>query len=264
MDCRKAQQNIDLYIDGMIESVSAGQLERHIASCTRCQKTLDAALSLKRALGELSDLEPPANLTQSAIKKAKRRPLYACLTAVFGLAAAAVVIAAALLPESLDAKISPEMDLAMLATGSSQECAACAPMVEGARQDDGFEEPLFMPSPDKCVGLRTFATEEEFAAEFGRGYYKPAVLPEGSALENITEDGCAVVFNFRLESGGNFEFGWIIASGGREQSEECGGILTGKLLLNHIKYEQYGQRFWISATDDMQDINAYREAKWRP
>lgn len=266
MDCRKAQQNIDLYIDGMLESVLTQQLERHIASCTHCQETLDDTLRLKRALRELGDLEPPANLAHSAFKKARRRPLFTYLTAASGLAAAAVVIAAVLLTGGPDANRAPEMGASMLAADSSEPYATQMMPMDDAETDYNIaEQAPYLFGAGEDGSLRIFENEYEFAAEFGRGYYRPVSLPEGSALESITEDGYAVVFKYRLGSGGIFEFGWIISALDEERSAEYQSkAVSDEQLSNSIQYEQDGQLFWVSTTDDILDINAYREAQWQP
>ncbi len=268
MDCRKAQQNIDLYIDGMLEDNLAQQLKSHIDSCLHCKKTLDEALRLKSALGALGDLEPPAGLARSAIKKAKKRPVYTYLAAVSGLAAAAVVIAAVLSTGPPDATRAPKTGSVMMAEGSDEAYTAEMMPMDGlqAECDLAADEEQYSASA-KDSGLRIFETESEFAAQFGRGYYRPASPPKGSTLESITEDGYSVVFKYRLDSGGTYKFGWLLSA--RDESEgqskeQQETQITCEDMENCVEYEQDGQHFWAGITDDTLDINEYCAAEWQP
>src|SRR5690554_4337216 len=94
VDCRKAQQNIELFIDGLLSGEQQKQLFSHIESCAQCKSALEQARLLKNALNSMSELEPPPGLAQSAIRKAKRRSFYPYISAAAGLAAAAVVLVA--------------------------------------------------------------------------------------------------------------------------------------------------------------------------
>ena len=93
MDCGKAKEYIDLYVDGRLNLEETDQLLLHTQSCSACRTELESAVTLKSAFDALPDIEPPVGLAASAIKKAKKRkvPFYAYATA--GVAVAAALIA---------------------------------------------------------------------------------------------------------------------------------------------------------------------------
>ena len=55
MECLRAIKLLSDYLDGILDSQSAAQLERHLSECTGCRQQLDA---LKALVGELERLEP--------------------------------------------------------------------------------------------------------------------------------------------------------------------------------------------------------------
>ncbi len=93
IDCQKANEYIDLYIDQRLSDDEKHRLFLHIDSCEACRKELDRAVALGKMFGELEDMEPPAGLAASAIKKAKKRKFPVFIYASAGVAAAAVLIA---------------------------------------------------------------------------------------------------------------------------------------------------------------------------
>jgi hypothetical protein len=93
IDCQKAIEYIDLYIDQRLNNKEEERLFLHIDSCASCRKELDRAIALKKIFDDTEDLEPPLGLAVSAISRAKKRRFPVFIYASAGVAAAAVLIA---------------------------------------------------------------------------------------------------------------------------------------------------------------------------
>ncbi len=87
MECRTAIEYINLYVDNMLSGDETEMLLEHIRNCEGCKKELDDITALKNKLSELDELEPPAGLAMSAVRKAKKRKLPIFAYASAGIAA---------------------------------------------------------------------------------------------------------------------------------------------------------------------------------
>ena len=72
MDCKTADEYINLYIDDILGKEETEELFSHIASCRKCSRELQYAFELKNGMSGMGELEPPLGLAQSAIKKARK------------------------------------------------------------------------------------------------------------------------------------------------------------------------------------------------
>lgn len=130
MDCGKAYDYINLYIDGIIGAEEQKELLAHIKTCRKCGKEFKNAVRLKKALHGLKEKEPPYGLADSAIKKAKKRIFPAFYYYAAGLAAAAALVLA--LSSSL---IQNE------GAGNAERNIAAAPMpAPSAASDNQFSD----------------------------------------------------------------------------------------------------------------------------
>lgn len=221
---------MDLFIDGMLSDPQMQELEQHVSSCAACKQALSDALRLKTALSLLGDRQPPAGLAQSAIKKARRRPVYAYISAATAVAAAAIVLVAVLSTGGIggDNLATPEEEIIMFSTDMASEEAAPMEMPElyEDRLDGGMiEDSTMMEAEQRSTAglakggeLHVFATEAEFATAYGEAYYKPQTLPEGAVLESIAPSANALVFAYRLGEDEAYVFEWLteVRAGGLE------------------------------------------------
>ncbi len=94
MDCQTAIEYINLHVDNMLGDADTQRLFEHIRSCEHCKKELDKTLMLKKTLSGMDELEPPAGLALSALKKAKKRriPVFAYASAVLAAAIALIAV----------------------------------------------------------------------------------------------------------------------------------------------------------------------------
>lgn len=130
MDCKTADEYINLYIDDMLGEKETKELLSHVESCRKCKKELDYAYKLKMSMSQMGELESPPGLAKSAIRKARRRriPIYAYISA----GAAAVVVAVVLLSSSfLGISSSPAASEAQI---ENKMMAIPAPMATSAPQ----------------------------------------------------------------------------------------------------------------------------------
>lgn len=287
MDCRKVQQRIDLFIDGTLSGAQAQELEQHVSSCAACKKALDDALRLKKALSLLGDKQPPAGLAQSAIKKARRRPVYAYISAATAVAAAAIVLVAVLSTGRIgggdDLAAAPEEPMMFSAEMASEEAA---PMEAPAAYDGGLlngmaEDSVAMDAEQRSTAglakgseLGAYATEAEFAAAYGESYYRPLILPEGAVLESIAPSENALVFAYRLGEEEAYVFEWLteVPAGGLEAelhtvygsvelfAADEGYYVLQEEYFTHVYWEQDGQVFRTRLPAGM-DYKAYSVAE---
>ena len=222
MDCRIVQQNIDLFVDGMLSETDRQQLLDHAASCVSCQKAIDDALCLKNALGSLGELEPPQGLALSAIKKAKKKkPLFAYVSVATAAVAAAiglvVVLTSGTNMDHNSTRMAGESAVySMSAADNGTGSAEMAPqeeadiMLDGATEEWEEREPeALMEEPKVQFSAEAYTSEDEFITAEGGSYYKPAVLPEDAALESIAVDEESIVFTYRLDNQDAFRFAWL-------------------------------------------------------
>lgn len=240
MDCRTAQENIGLFVDGMLGEDEARRLQDHMASCPSCLKEMEDLVRVKKALGSLEELEPPAGLAQSAIKKAKKRPWLAYVSAATAAAAAVIALTVLVSTGPLD-KTENTSEAAMFA-GEAEEAmdmapapaeaplmaqsepeakdvsAPCAPEEPEAAAEGGCEE-TEMPACDgggvmdtACASSThacTFGSEKEFSFNKRAAYYKPLLVPYGAELQDITVTEESVAFSYQMSDGTSYQFKWL-------------------------------------------------------
>ncbi len=229
MDCRIVQQNIDLFVDGMLSENDRQQLLNHAASCASCQRAIRDALSLKNALGSLGEMAPPQGLALSAIKKAKKKkPLFAYVSVATAAVAAAiglvVVLTSATNMDHYSTRMADESAVySMIAADNGAENAEMTPeeevgmLMDGVAENVASEEPAEAPAesaeapaaPKVEFRAEAYTSEEEFVTAEGGSYYKPATLPEDAVLESIAVDEESIVFTYRLDNQGAFRFAWL-------------------------------------------------------
>ena len=180
MDCGKAKEYIDLYIDGRLTSEQTDQLLLHTQSCSACRKELESAIALKRSFDELPELEPPEGLAASAIKKAKKRkvPFYAYATAGVAIVAAMVAVFASgvvgqrspndgLYKSTADAEIFETTEDAGF-SGGAQNAASSETVEDSVAMD--------MPASDDGAESEDGAGSDSCADE--EGIEEEAMIPE--------------------------------------------------------------------------------------
>lgn len=226
MECRIVQQNIDLFVDGMLSENDRQQLLDHAASCASCQKAIDDALSLKNALGSLGELEPPQGLAMSAIKKAKklekkRKPLFAYVSVATAAVAAAIGLVVVLTSgTNMDnsTRMAGESGMFSMAAddngAGNAEMAPAAPdadiMMDEAWEELASSEPAEeLEAPKVAFRAEAYTSEEEFVFAEGGNYYKPGALPEDAALESIAVDEESIAFTYRLDNQSVYLFEWL-------------------------------------------------------
>ncbi len=290
MDCRAAQQNIDLYIEGLLEADDTRQLEQHLDTCAVCKKTLDEAIRLKHALGTLAEVEPPPGLAVSALRKARQRPVYAYVTAATAVAAAAVVLVAvfatggmgtdrseAMPKESLmfsaDSAAEESLTMEMAPREEPRDFEAEGGMAEALR--DEAKAPADAKTEDESTrSPRSYDSEPIFAAFFGADYFKPAVLPDGASFEAIADTSSSVLFSYRLAGGEWYYFEWLYSvQGGGAQgeimrvygglemfSENNGYYVFTDNTTKTVYWEQEAQVFRLVTPAPLDDITKYASA----
>lgn len=271
MDCIEAREKIELYIDGMLSEAEKQRLVWHASSCPQCKKALDDAIRLKLALGNLGEIEPPAGLASSAVKKAKKQriPIYAYATAA---AAAVVALAFALSPLFMNnsnlSEAGTEEEIMFSAAEAITEADEGLTMDSAIAEEDAIEAPRMecslgtgAPLASKETesaalagnqGLYTFATEAEFAAAIQNGediergitcYYRPEVLPEGTTLQQIEVSAFSVRWVYSFCDGGMLTFEWFRAL----SSEDLQGWSEQTQLYSDLlapSFNHSGDLFW--------------------
>ncbi len=227
MDCRIVEQNIDLFVDGMLSDKERQQLLDHAAECASCQKAIDDAMRLKNALGSIGDLDPPQGLAMSAIKKAKmsekkRKPLFAYVSGATAAVAAVIGLVVVLTSgNNIGSQTRMPDESVMFSMGAADESGAgAAEMAPAAKEEadmmleaeetaapEEFEEASMAPKvPFREEG---YASEDEFIAAEGGSYYKPAALPGDAELESISVNEESIAFVYRLDNQSTYIFEWL-------------------------------------------------------
>ncbi len=63
MECSRFEDRLDDWVDGGLDETEAATMERHVADCAACRRTLDAQRRLERAVAALPrELEPARDL----------------------------------------------------------------------------------------------------------------------------------------------------------------------------------------------------------
>lgn len=135
MNCQTAKEYLNLYADDMLNKEETELLFSHISSCVRCKKELDEVMALKKAFAGIKEIEPPAGLALSAIKKAKKRkvPVFAYASAgVAAVIALVAIFSSGIINYSNDSgqervANSAQYSKAMVAEAEMNVCASEAP-----------------------------------------------------------------------------------------------------------------------------------------
>ncbi len=297
MDCRIAQENIDLFVDGFLNEKDRERLLKHAATCAVCQKAIDDAVRLKNALASLPEIEPPKGLAMSAIKKAKsKKPLFMYVSAATAAVAAVVALVVIFTPgigmkdatrsaggaESGVAAAKDESPAAQMAPAEEEQLFS----MEAADEDgNGATEDLWPAAPEESVeasikdmGAYIYATEGDFVTAEQSSYYRPEVLPQGAVLSSISMDEESFVFSYMLADGNGMTFAWLDAlddNGLNDWLEKTYGDLSA---LNYdgthylyagegntaVYWEQDGNAFHatVPASWTAQDIATYCKAEF--
>ena len=59
MECLRAKELLSDYLDGILDTRSAAQLEMHLLGCSGCRQQLDALKTLVSELNRLEPVKPP-------------------------------------------------------------------------------------------------------------------------------------------------------------------------------------------------------------
>ena len=98
MNCREAESLLEALAAGELAPGEAVEVERHVAGCERCRRSLETWRALEQALVARSSEVPPASLTIAAIAPALRRkrwtPVFDVLFSVPGIASLILLAAA--------------------------------------------------------------------------------------------------------------------------------------------------------------------------
>ncbi len=231
MDCRIAQENIDLFVDGLLSEQDRQLLLDHAASCAACQKAIDDAVRLKKALASLPEMEPPKGLAMSAIKKAKnKKPLFVYISAATAAVAAVIALVVVLTPGIGLNNSTRLSDGGQMGTMSTKEESGAVAEMAPAEDNSGYaleapaedmgeaDDEAWTEAPEESVqatvrdmSAYVYTSEEDFVAAEQSSYYKPAALPQGAALANISMDEESFVFTYSLADGGQYTFAWLDA-----------------------------------------------------
>lgn len=294
MDCRSTQENIDLFVDGLLSEQDRQLLLDHAASCAACQKAVDDAVRLKNALASLPEIEPPKGLAMSAIKKAKsKKPLFVTISAATAAVAAVIALVVVLTP-GIGMNNATRMSEGQMDALSSKEESAAAEEAP-SELDNGYmlEAPADAMGEDEAwpeeseeavqatvrdLNEYVYTSEEDFVTAEQSSYYKPAALPEGAALTNISMDEESFVFSYSLSDGGQYTFAWLDAlndNGLKDWLKERYGDLSelnydGSYYTFHgesltdVYWQQSGDSFHATVPSSwtVQDIAAYCQAQF--
>ncbi|MDD5017137.1 MAG: zf-HC2 domain-containing protein [Eubacteriales bacterium] len=165
MDCQTAKENIQLYLDDMLDNAEKERLFLHVQTCARCRKELEDAAAIKKALSGLGEVQPPEGLALGAIKKAKKREFPVFVYASAGVAAA-VVLGVILTSGFLSAGRNADTNSAFEAT--EEQAIAFSAEDESVKAESDTEEEACMDeaaSDDVALGMAEESVEE--SAESG-------------------------------------------------------------------------------------------------
>jgi anti-sigma factor RsiW len=73
-DCRRVEEKLSEYVDGLLAANERGQLEAHCVTCTECREALRQTQQLVRAAGRLGGLKAPVDLWP-AVRQRLRPPV---------------------------------------------------------------------------------------------------------------------------------------------------------------------------------------------
>lgn len=191
MNCEAFKEQIDLYIDGELESAACAEMEKHAETCAPCMKLLEEARTLQEMLSEMSEAAVPLP-AQAAWRRAvreeakvKRRPAVAWLRSVASVAAAMVVLAAG--------TIGMRMGESIPAAGGDFAALTTRETGYAARQDrtgEGEEQTSVLPIGYAAGTLQSDGSlDTETRATGGMTQTQPVVLRSAErAIESANYD----------------------------------------------------------------------------
>ena len=193
MDCETAREKINIF-----DSLSQQEKDKvlaHAQSCPGCRQELIASAKLREELAELDEVEPPAGLAQSAIKKAKKTvripPMAYISVAVAAVIAVAFFTASSILgPKTRTTQNALEMDSQEEMFKSVGEDSDMAAGMQAAEMpEDAADEGSYIADSDSTVSDDTAAEDENFAPPSQSYIYVPADKAEfAAAVEKMLED----------------------------------------------------------------------------
>lgn len=226
MDCRMAKENIWLYLDGFLDGAQKKDFEEHVQNCPACRKDLDDALRLKTALAAMGELEPPAGLARSAVRKARKRriPPFAYITAAMAAAIALIVVlTSSIFPLRQDlTKVVQDSQRSMVAasqaaadqqlcaegdseTGDADESAAAEEAPESSAEAEETLTVEMAPAPNEANAATEVPARMDSAAGDIQGGDQFAIqgsddvcvvtVPEESSFDIRTELGTIIAEN---------------------------------------------------------------------
>jgi hypothetical protein len=74
MECLRAKELLSDYLDGILDTQSAAQLEVHLSGCTGCRQQLDVLKALVRELNRLEPVKPPHDFLDQIHERLEPRP----------------------------------------------------------------------------------------------------------------------------------------------------------------------------------------------
>jgi predicted anti-sigma-YlaC factor YlaD len=70
MTCNRIANDLDAFLDGELDAVTARALAKHVAGCRACAQRVDAAAALRRALANVEVEPPSAGFFERALARA--------------------------------------------------------------------------------------------------------------------------------------------------------------------------------------------------
>ncbi len=201
MDCKTANEYINLYADNMLGEEQTQQLFSHIESCAECKKDLENTLLLKKKLHGLGELDAPEGLALSAIKKAKKNKISVFAFASVGVAAVAalvIIFITGIIPGTGINETVQEMALTERNNSIADEGAGALPKEMAAPQDEAaavFEEAAEEPEADSAMAPDAIVEDEcTQADDLAAEEQEPAMDLQAAACELTFSGSEAQIF----------------------------------------------------------------------
>lgn len=199
MDCQTAFEYINMYVDNELDDKETEELLRHISLCESCRKELDDIVALKAALAGIKEVEPPAGLALSAIKKAKRRRI-----PVFTYASAAVAAAIVLVAVFSTGVLNNDRNMAPQKIYGVYTESADSAMEKAAAPREEPEVGMGAPmAPDECATLQSIEESGAGINVADASAYPIQVPPEYSESFRQKLDAFIVKYGIETEQTDN-------------------------------------------------------------
>ncbi len=75
--CQELELHVEALVDGELEIAEVTALEQHLASCPDCARQARLAADIRQGLRELPELDAPAHVLETALKRSRRNELRA-------------------------------------------------------------------------------------------------------------------------------------------------------------------------------------------